>query len=254
MELQQGPPPKIYYGFEKLFSLLFAIAGNLFLAGIFFSALLFPESHAEFIFRTGLMIFVVEFMSIHSSGMFASNKIEITIGSRTYLSGHWFWKFFMILIYSLFVGVFGFLTSNYFLPLMYVVSLASKVFVKRAAVRPLPVFVSVPLLLFSVAFVGITADWWTSLFPFPQEVLSQKRPGSSGLFIDQPQTLLVWGIVYYFLLAGIELLLFWWGPRLAEFEEKSGTARGIIFKPLSQGSKFFKIISFRSGGKDHSHE
>lgn len=246
MELQQGSPTSIYYGFEKILSLLLAIAGNIFLVGIFIGALLFPERHADFIFKSGLLIFVIEFMSIHSSGMFASDKIDITIGSRTKRSGHWFWRFFMIFIYSSFVGAFGIAVGNYFLPLMYFVSLISKVFVNRAAARPMPMFVSIPLLLFSVGFVAATAEWWASLFPFPEEVLGQKLPGSRGLFVDQPQTLLVWGIVYYFLLAVIELLLFRWGPRLAELEKKSGTTGDAIFKPLSRGGTFFRIIRAKS--------
>ena len=46
-----------------------AIAGNAILAGIFIKALLYPADNAEFIVKTAALIFVIEFLAIHS-GMF----------------------------------------------------------------------------------------------------------------------------------------------------------------------------------------
>lgn len=35
------------------------------------------------------------------------------------------------------------------------------------------------------------------LIPFPEAIYAAKPANSSGTFVDVPQTLLVWGVVYY---------------------------------------------------------
>ena len=47
-----------------------ATAPNLILVGLFYSALIRPVDFKGFIYKTGLMIYIIEFMSLHSSGMF----------------------------------------------------------------------------------------------------------------------------------------------------------------------------------------
>ena len=54
----------------RIGSLLVAIATNLFLVGLFYSALINPIHFKDFIYKTGIMIFMIEFMSLHLSGMF----------------------------------------------------------------------------------------------------------------------------------------------------------------------------------------
>jgi len=54
---------------RHVYQLVAAIAGNAILAGVFIRALLYPADNAEFIVNTSALIFVIEFLAIHS-GMF----------------------------------------------------------------------------------------------------------------------------------------------------------------------------------------
>ena len=47
--------------------LVMSLIGNFFLCGLFLNTLLHPQ--ANVIFRTGMLIYLIEFLSIHSSGI-----------------------------------------------------------------------------------------------------------------------------------------------------------------------------------------
>ncbi|MFQ5512272.1 MAG: hypothetical protein ACE5EO_10520 [Candidatus Krumholzibacteriia bacterium] len=45
-------------------------------------------------------------------------------------------------------------------------------------------------------------------FPFPPEVKSARPSGQGGLFVDTPQTLMAWGVIYFALMTLCELMIF----------------------------------------------
>lgn len=182
-------------------SLSISVAGNLFLAVIFLNALLNPLANADFIFKTGMLLFLIEFFSVHSGVVLSSSEPGRL--SRLFLLG----------FYSAFVISLALIFSNPYLPGLFLLSLAAKLFGARATPGRKASFrawIFFALFLFT-AFVVITiagAYLLDSIFPFPQEIISQKPANSHGLFVDTPQTLVFWGVLYYSLAALVEITLF----------------------------------------------
>jgi len=188
-----------------LISLLISCTSNLLLVFWFALALLNPTEHAYFIFNTGLILFSIEFLSIHSGGMLAGTPKEHS------LKKSWFHipiKLFLVSLYSIFVLAFAFAFKNYWVPLFFIFSLVGKVFGNKAKESPTNVALSIVLFIGSVFLIVMTASLWESLFPFPAEVFAFKPENTTGMFVEQPQTLLVWGVLYYILTAITEIALF----------------------------------------------
>ena len=190
-------------------SLLLAIATNLFLAGLFYSALVNPVDFKDFIYKTGLMIFMIEFMSLHSSGMFfgAAHQSGKTDNKVMTLK----LKIVLFAFYSLFVIVFASATRQWLAALYFLMSLTSKAAYSRsidAEKRLAPVAAGIAMLLLSTLLVVIGAEFLVDWFPFPPDVKAAKPPGQSGLFIDTPQTLMAWGLIYFALMSLCELMIF----------------------------------------------
>lgn len=158
---------------------------NLLLALPFIYALYRPEQNVDFIYDTSVMFFIAEFLSIHSSGMLFGES------SKTIKS-----KIPLFLFYMIFVVVLLITTKSpqifYFLG----VSFFTKFFIhrntseKEAFVKPL-------LVLLTTAFlVTFGSRLLKIIIPMPDYVLMQKPNNISGLFVEVPQTILVWGIIY----------------------------------------------------------
>lgn len=189
-----------------------SLGGNLFLAGLFLRALLNPVAHVSFIVQTGIWIFLVEFFSI-----FISRGAE-TGRKSGFLS--FFTGTIGFLVISIFAIVFGWLfLGNIYLPLIFLGSTLAKIFGKRAMPdQPLQIY-AIPLLLGSllIVFFIFGPEFWVNLFPFPEE-FSQAMPADwaarrergeiSGEFVDRPQTMLAWGVIYFALASIIESAVF----------------------------------------------
>lgn len=211
---------------SPVLSLIISVGGNLSLAFLFARALLFPLEHLEFVLNTGMLLFLIEFLSIHSSGMamgianqekepkerdpriiFSSSvKGFGTQGFRT--PGPRQTKIILIAVYAAFTVAFGFALKNAVLPLVFFVGLIAKFFGQRLSGvsgdehpgRVERFGISVVLLIFLAFFVTIFSPFLAMLFPFPSEV----RPSGSGSWVDFPQSPIVWGALYYFSLAVID--------------------------------------------------
>ena len=64
------------------------------------------------------------------------------------------------------------------------------------------------MLLLSTFIVVFGAKLIAGWFPLPAEVTSARPPGQSGLFIDTPQTLMAWGVLYFMFMTVCELIIF----------------------------------------------
>lgn len=192
-------------------SAAFSVGGNFILAGWFLSALLNPLAHAVFITQTGIWLFLVEFLSIFAGGGASGRMRRIAEMLSTAIG---------FIVIAIFAFAFGWLfLGNISLPIIFLWSTASKIFGARAAkARPYLPY-TIPLLLGSllVVFVFLGPELLVKLFPFPEEfdqyapadwVARQESGEISGEFVDRPQTMLAWGVMYFGAVAIIESIRF----------------------------------------------
>lgn len=185
---------------HALFPFLISVAGNLSLAWLFLSALLWPASHREFIQNTGALLFLIEFFSIFSSAFamgianqakpLAERDPRIIMhgsssgfgGSRPMTLGQMKWL--IIVVCMLAVGGVGLAVKNWVLPLIFFVGLISKFFASRATENPARFALSIMALIILVVVAVVIS------LPL-------------GLFVSLPEDgdILVWGVLYYFALA-----------------------------------------------------
>lgn len=173
-------------------SFLVSLIGPLTLIFLYAQALIMPEEHAAFIFRAGMAIYFVEFLSIHSSGTLLSEHKD--------KQKKRFSRFFLFGFYMIFV--FGFMASRHcwFIGLGFFLSLCAKVFMSRSVkddINRTQISFAVINLLCSTFIVIVLASLLKRVFPMPESITSQRFEGTSGLFVDTPQTLLTWGILYF---------------------------------------------------------
>ena len=193
----------------RIGSLLLAIATNLFLVGVFYSALIRPVDFKDFIYETGIMIFMIEFMTLHSSGMFFGAASQVEKPGKKFMTVRV--KIAMFVFYNLIVLAFASFTGQWLAALYFAVSLGGKAVFSRsidAERRLAPVAAGIAMLLLSTFLVVLGAKLLANWFPFSAEVTSARPSGQSGLFIDTPQTLMAWGVLYFVFMTVCELMIF----------------------------------------------
>ncbi len=173
-------------------SFLISLAGPATLIFLYAQALVRPEEYASFIFRVGMATYVIEFLSIHSSGMLFGNFKD--------KKKKWSYRFFLLGIYAIFV--FGFMATLHcwFIGLYFFASLCAKIFLSKSVkdnINQSQIAFSCINLIGSTFMVIPLAPLLKKLFPISQSIISEHAGGASGLFVDTPQTLLTWGILYF---------------------------------------------------------
>jgi len=178
-------------------SSIIAAAFNIPIIAMFTYALLFPEQNTEFIFGFGVLIFLLELMNISSSGF--------ALGPKAGLA------YVVLLFYAVFIGMFGFIFGNWAAIGLFVASMVGR-FIQGIGRKNIDrkkigneIGKQIFIFLISVFVIIFLAPLWEIIFPFSAEVLAEKLPRSSGLFVEIPQTLLVWGISYYSLMTILDL-------------------------------------------------
>jgi len=187
---------------SKTFFLILSVQGYFFTALLFLRVLLYPLSNIDFVYDTGLLIFFFEFLNIVSSGaLIGDQKFKKTKPDR-------FSKPFLFIFISLFVFVLFAIAKNKLLVIIFFLSFLSKIFGHKALPRRSVVATSVAVLLLSTFVVIITASILEARFSLPPEVKIMRPANTSGLFVDIPQTLLMWGVLYYAFIGVVEVMLF----------------------------------------------
>lgn len=173
------------------------------LAGYFLQALLFPKDHIDFIYSMGFVIFLLEFLNIHSTGMImGASEQKKTLHNLRH-------KGFLLILYLIFYLVAFSVAKNYYVVISAVISFLSKLFFKQALPKDTSnIAVSGGLLVILTVALAMISDLIKIIIPFPEEVYLNKPGNTSGVFVDVPQTLLLWGVLYYFLLGLYEIVLF----------------------------------------------
>lgn len=166
--------PLVSYGGIVIFSVL---------------AALHPEDHINFIFNAGLFLFVSEFIALHSSVLLFS-----TMNKRGKLT--------LFCAYSLLIVAFAIATQSLYIGLLFIISLFTKVLIGTTSDRSKQgigsTFIQPISIFLGTAFASVLlAPIITILIPISESVMAHKVPNSSGLFVDTPQVLLFWIILYY---------------------------------------------------------
>src|SRR3989344_1124259 len=198
-----------------LISLISFISGNLFIAYLFFSALINPQANKDFILNTGILTLFVEFMTIVSSIMISSFKYHpenVQVNGKPLTSFSPIQRelnlIFIIAVFIGIVGIFGFIFKNFYIPVIFTISLITKTISSYSFrdesrwIVPMVLFFLIlsPLLIFSSSIEKI--------FPMRSiaEAFSASRQG--GLLVEVPAIFLLWGTVYYPSLTVIEIIRF----------------------------------------------
>lgn len=193
---------------EELPALIVSVIGCLFLSGLFLRAILSPAEHADFILKTGILIFVIEFLTMHSSVMLGKRDEIEQKGWKAF-----FGKMFFIILYSLFAIGTGYGTQNWILPLVFFISLVAKVFGKKAT-KDMTWF-PVILLMAAQMLAIFPGQLLQTYAPLETELYDAIMARSSGME-NIPLFFIIWGVIYYFLFAVVEIILFFWKKPLGE--------------------------------------
>ena len=213
---------------DSNFSYFIGIVGsNIFISGIFFSAILFPEKHADFILRTAMMIFVLELFGWIATGftsLMTPQKSgfddwfrarESSFGKYERLLHQIYGKAGQIIGGIIFIPFFGLMLfligynfKNILAPALVFISIVVRFFKKKAANYHLKqlilfLFVFIP----SIILATIFAPYVQTVFPIPSEMIQEILSKTDG-FEEKPLWFMTWGIIYYFSVAVAEFILF----------------------------------------------
>jgi hypothetical protein len=194
---------------SRTISLGIAMTTNLLLVVLFCRALTHPAGFTDFIYKTGIMIFVIEFMSLHSSGMFLGAVQQEGKTGKTALSTRG--KIVLFAFYNIMVVAFAAGTGQWIAALYFFISLVGKATFSRtidAQKRLAPVAAGIAMLVVATFVVVLSASLLADWFPLPAEVRAARPPDQGGLFVNTPQTLMAWGAIYFSLMTICELMIF----------------------------------------------
>lgn len=186
-------------------ALIVSVIGSLFLSWLFLKAIINPAAHADFILRIGILIFVIEFLTIHSSAMLAGSRDEAQQKG---------WRaprnIFFICLYSIFALSIGFGLQNWVLPGVFFISLLTKVLGNKAHDHNKKQVLYPVLLLMGCQMLSLFFAYWIqSLWPLPLDIYDSIMASSSGME-TRPLFFIVWGVFYYFFFAVVDVILFFW--------------------------------------------
>ena len=197
--LYELPIQLVMYTFDTMYTRpLIALISYGSIVFLYVQALANPLDHIDFIYGFGMFIFIAEFLSIHSSAMLTGLKNIRQAYSLT--------AFYMI-----FAVAFSVALGTYYPALILILSITAKsILATTPQIRSAPsssgithdsTIVSTAVIFLSTAFAVGLFGWVIAVFiPFPEAVYASKPANASGIFVDMPQTLLAWGILYYSLL------------------------------------------------------
>lgn len=192
------------WSFEDVSSFGLSALSSFFLIGLFVSALRNPLANADFIFRIGPLLYLVEFLSLVATGTMLAGKAtrHLSLGHAT------FYRYFpvgaLVIFSIMLVWVFG----DWYIPAIFIASVAAKYFWTRTSVHEGLLALSVVLLLVLLLATFFAFRILERIFPFPSELWDFQPEISGGAFGASPQTLLVWGALYYGILFSVETMLF----------------------------------------------
>lgn len=182
-------------------SFVISVQGYLFLSWLFIQALLYPLKNLGLLYTTGIVTLIIEFLNIHSSIVLNLYREKLGKKFEPLL------KLFLLFIYSIFIVFLGIFSENIYISIIFFVSLVSKILANKVVPSGLNTY-QFRLYLATLIISILGARLWEHLFSFPQKVYEARPDNITGILVDRPQTLVVWGISYYLSLGIIEIILF----------------------------------------------
>ncbi|MBI5135479.1 hypothetical protein HZA86_04590 [Candidatus Uhrbacteria bacterium] len=176
---------------SRTLSAFTAFGGYLVLSWAYASALLWPSDHALFIQKTAGALYFFEFFSIHSSGFFFHPGGEFRRQ----------WKGIALIgFYSIFALAFSVVFHDRWLFLYFFLSLFSKFASTKVSEKDYrkTMITIIPFIGWTFFCMVFTAWLWALLFPFPPD-------NSTPQWVGGPQSVLVWGALYFVTLAVMEI-------------------------------------------------
>lgn len=187
-------------------SFIISVQGYLFISWLFTRTLFNPVGNVNLLYNAGVVILTIEFLNIHSNVLLYLLKDKLGKELTPLL------KTFLFIAYSIFVLFLSIFSGSTLILLIFFVSLISRIFADKAVHSRFPTYQFVIFIgALIVATLGI--GFWESMFSFPQEVYKSKPENITGIIFEKPQTLLIWGALYYFTLSIVEIILFISGKR-----------------------------------------
>jgi len=170
--------------FRKVMSLIIPVINYGIILYMFINAAINPENNISFIYGYAMFIFLGEFLSIHSTGTLLSP------GSR----GD---KILFLLIYMFFIFILS-LVFNTFYPLLVIaLSITAKIFIAGNKEKMQSLGLQIITFVFTTFFAFLSSAILTQFTRFPASVLLQSQNNGSGGFFYTPETLVIWGIIYF---------------------------------------------------------
>lgn len=170
-----------------------SIVGNILLILTFIRALLLPAQNIDFLSSIGPVLFITEFLTIHSSGMAQGN-----FDPKTRLKMLFFYGLFLIPIFSI--------SKNITLAAIFLLSLISKILFRKSI--PSKQYTLYSIIILSICFLIIfLSPIINSLVKLPPEIQAQIISRGDGLIYESPQTFMVWGVLYFSLLTALQIFL-----------------------------------------------
>lgn len=202
---------RLIYSLRGIPALVLAVSGNLFLAGMFFTALRSPLEHETLMSVTTFIILIIEFCNLFLSRLVMSGgsamreveKMTLSHAIGIFKSPNMWITVYLIGGVVLTAAVF----KHLFLAYYFVIGLAAKFFGARAAQDESREITSWILFILTIfTFLIIPLELYQTVLPFPEEVIRRHKAGPASDFA--PQAPLMWGLMYFSLLALVDIVIF----------------------------------------------
>lgn len=165
---------------------LASIIGYLYLVSLFARSLLYPYQNLHFLLSIGPVLFITELIAVHAAakGKDLKDNLKLTF----------FLLVFLIPVYSI--------SRSWSIVFVTIISTIAKTIFKISVPSPQYTLYSV-LIYWTTFFIIFLSPIWNLLFP------NVPQGRGKGLIPESPETMMVWGVVYFSLFAALEIYLFY---------------------------------------------
>ncbi|MEI6850609.1 MAG: hypothetical protein WCK26_01420 [Candidatus Saccharibacteria bacterium] len=200
-----------------LLYLAIPVISYLLVAGLYLVAMLNPQNNIDFIYGYGMFIVIAEFLSVFSSNIVMS---EFRL----------FDNIFAIIILMFFVVVFSFVLHSIYPGLILGLSIIAKIFTNKTRLSTnesstfsFDDYTTLGIFFGTLLLIAFSSPLLGKLLTLPESVLINKPANTTGIFVDTPQLLLIWGVLYFSLLAAARIWFFYMDIKNNNINSKNPT-------------------------------
>jgi hypothetical protein len=157
------------------------------LVWLFLQALVRPQNHIHFIYSVAISIFFMQFLNIHAHGLI--NGINKDAKHR--------WAALIVIpLYGLFAAIVALAVDTPVPAIMLVANLSIAILFKRT-MQDYKVVANMLIMIGTMIGVTLLSPLITRLYQVPQAVRDSKPSVITGALVEQPELLLLWGVIYF---------------------------------------------------------